>query len=70
MSLKIKLLKKNGIKEVCEKILNNYELGLSTDDKKFGVQSSILSPITASASDIASEFIKTYLELPRASSIK
>ena len=56
--------KKNGVKEVCEKILNNYELGLSTEDKKkFGVQSSILSPIPASISDIASEFIKTYLEL-------
>ena len=56
--------KKNGVKEVCEKILNNYELGLSTEDKKkFGVQSSILSPITPSISDVASEFIKTYLEL-------
>ena len=32
--LKIKTL-------ICEKILNNYELGLSTEDKKkFGVQSS------------------------------
>ena len=56
--------KKNGVKEVCEKILNNYELGLSTEDKKkFGVQSSILSPIIASISDVASEFIKTYVGL-------
>lgn len=56
--------KKNGIKEVCEKIINTYELGLSAQDKKkFGVQSTILTPVITLSPDIISEFIKTYLEL-------
>jgi hypothetical protein len=56
--------RRSAIIEVCEKIINTYELGLSVQDKKkFGVQSTILTPVITLSPDIISEFIKTFVDL-------